>query len=151
LTAARVLAGLVVQPLCEPARAARLTLATGGDALTLDAMITRLISATWGAPADAAPRYAMLRRVSQRIVLDALLDLAARQEAAPEVRASVHAHLAHLRAQLKLRRATDPSAEAHLRLAERDLTEFLTEPEVRRHRPPRVPAPPGRPIGESGD
>jgi len=46
LTAARVLAGLVVKPLCEPARAARLTLVTGGDALTLDAMIARLLSAT---------------------------------------------------------------------------------------------------------
>ena len=59
LTAARALAGLVVQPLLEPERAARLTLASGRDALTLDAEIGRLVSATWSAAPDRAPRLAM--------------------------------------------------------------------------------------------
>jgi hypothetical protein len=49
---------------------------------------------------------------------------------------------------LKSRHATDPAADAQLRLAERDLREFLDEPETRKTRPPRPPVPPGRPIGD---
>ena len=44
-------------------------------------------------------------------------------------------------------RSAEPAGEAHVRLAERDLGEFLDHPETRRSRPPRVAAPPGRPIG----
>ena len=94
-----------------------------------------------------APRLVPLRRVAQRVVLDALMDLAARPEASPEVRAVTVAELERLRRNLKVMRSADPAADAHLRLAERDLGEFLDEPLTRRPRPPRVPAPPGRPIG----
>ncbi|HJW14747.1 MAG TPA: zinc-dependent metalloprotease [Thermoanaerobaculia bacterium] len=147
-TAARALVGLVVDPLLDPARAARLTLPSPRDALTLDGLISRLVAATWGAPADASPRKAALRRISQRGVLDAMMDLAASAEASPEARAVVHARLALLKTQLRGRHAADPAAEAHLRLAERDLAEFLEKPEVRKGRPQRPAAPPGRPIGE---
>jgi hypothetical protein len=82
-------------------------------------------------------------------VLDAMLDLASRPEISPEVRATVFARLARLRESLKARHSTGAAAEAHIRQAERDLTEFLDEPETRKSRPPRVPAPPGRPIGGS--
>jgi len=148
LTAARVLAGLVVQPLLEPERAARLTLATERDALTWSSVVGRLVGATWSAPVDSSSHLAALRRVAQRTVLDALLDLAAKPEATPEARSVVHARLVRLRGELKARHSSDPSAEAHLRLAERDLTEFLDQPETRKTRPPRPTAPPGRPIGE---
>jgi hypothetical protein len=81
-------------------------------------------------------------------VLDGLLELGARKEAAPEVRAATIAELTRLRGRLRLRHATDAAAEAHLRLAERDVSEFLDQPEVRAVRPPRVIPPPGRPIGQ---
>ena len=64
------------------------------------------------------------------------------------MRAAVFAHLESLRKELKSRHATDPAADAQLRLAERDLREFLDEPETRKTRPPRPPVPPGRPIGD---
>jgi hypothetical protein len=147
LTAARVLAGLIVHPLLEPQRAARLTLARGPEALTLNAVLRRLVSGTWDALPEAPSRLAALRRVTQRVVLDGLMDLAARPEASPEVRATTLGELERLRRNLKVMRSADPMAEAHLRLAERDLGEFLDEPQSRRPRPPRVPAPPGRPIG----
>jgi hypothetical protein len=147
LTAARTLAGLVVHPLLEPARAARLTLAEGRDALTLDVLIRRVLDATWGAASDPTPRRAALRRVAQRVVVDALMDLAARTDAAPEVRASATAHLARLHGDVRGRRSPEAAAENHLRQAERDIAEFLENPEVRKTRPPRAPAPPGRPIG----
>jgi hypothetical protein len=147
LSAARALANLIVRPLLEPQRAARLTLASGPDALTLDGLLGRLLKASWGAPPDATAAHAALRRVAQRAVLDALLDLAAHAEAAPEVRAQAVARLARLRSELRLRKGGDAESEAHLRLAERDVQEFLERPELRKERRDPLPAPPGRPIG----
>lgn len=148
LTAARTLAGLVVEPLAEPQKAARLTLASGKGALTLDALLGRLVAATWGAAPAKSARLAGLRRVAQRTVLDALMDLAARPESSPEVRATVMAKLTKLRSDLRARKSGDVSMEAHVRLAERDLSEFLEKPEVRKARPVKVTPPPGRPIGQ---
>jgi hypothetical protein len=134
-----------VGPLLEPERAARLSLA-GADAVDLDALLRRLVAATWDAPGDASPRLAALRRVSQRSVLEAMLALAAHPAASPEVRATTLAHLVKLRAALKLRKSPDAAANAHLRLCERDLQEFLERPEARKA-PQRPALPPGRPIG----
>jgi hypothetical protein len=147
LTAARSLCGLVVGPLLDPERAARLTLAGADGAPTLAGLLRRLVDATWGPGPESSPRRAALRRVAQRAVLDGLLELASRKEAAPEVRAATFAELAHLRRQLRLRPGADTTAEAHLRLAEREVAEFLEKPETRAGRPPRVTSPPGRPIG----
>jgi hypothetical protein len=146
-TAARSLVGLIVDPLLESGRAARLTLPAPREPLTLDGLTGRLIGATWGAPSEASPRKAALRRIAQRGVLDALMDLGARPDAAAEVRAVVFSRLTRLKTELRTRHSLDPATEAHLRLAEGDLTEFLEKPEVRKSRPPRLPAPPGRPIG----
>ncbi len=146
-TAARALVGLVVEPLLDPQRAARLTLAAGRGALTFDAVLATLVASTWGAPRDPAPRLAALRRIAQRGVLDAMLDLAARLDVAPEVRAATAARLRSLEHELKRRRSADPAAEAHIRQAERDLNEFFDQPDTRKTRPRRIPAPPGRPIG----
>ena len=71
-------------------------------------------------------------------------------EAAPEVRAAVFAQLARLRSELHARHAADSAGEAHLRLAERDLSDFLERPESRKPRAPKPPPPPGRPIGAKG-
>jgi hypothetical protein len=147
LTAAAVLAGLVIDPLLEPARASRLTLATA-DGLTLDGLLRRVTAATWDAPPATQFRQAALRRVAQRAVLDALLDLATRAESSAEVKGATHAALVRLRAGLKLRHAPDAAGEAHLRLAERELSEFFEKPETRKPRGARSVPPPGRPIGE---
>jgi len=150
LTAARSLAGLIVSPLLEPRRAARLTIASGKDALTLIGLVQRLLAATWGAPADPSPRHASLRRVAQRVVLDRLMDLASSAESTPETRAIATAELARLRGELRVRHSVEESGEAHLRLAERDLSDFLDRPESRKLRiSPPLQAPPGRPIGDA--
>ena len=147
-TASRTLVGLVVGPLLEPERAARLTLPNSRDALKFDGMTARLVDATWEAPPDDSPRRAALRRIAQRGVLDALMDLAARPEASTEVRSAVYARLERLRTRLRGRHSADAAAEAHLRFSERDLAEFLEKPEVRKGRLPGPAPPPGRPIGE---
>jgi hypothetical protein len=145
--AARVLAGLIVDPLLAPDRAARLSLATAPGSLTLYGVLRGLVDATWGARTDPTPRLAALRRVAQRVVLDDLMDLAIAPAASPEVRAAATTRLVALRADLKLRFSADTATRAHLVLALRDLSEFLDEPAVRKSRPGRLPAPPGRPIG----
>jgi len=147
LTAARTLAALIVDPLLDSERAARLSLASGPDALTLDAALGRLVQSTWGARADGSERLAGLRRVAQRETLDAMMDLAARAETAPEVRAVVFARLERLRSELRARTPADPAAAAHVRQAVRDLSDFLEKPETRKPRARRIEAPPGRPIG----
>jgi len=147
LTAARGLAELVVAPLLDPARAARLTLDAEAGAPSFDDVVRALVSATWGAPPDASPRAAALRRVAQRVVLDRLMDLAADDGASPEVRSRTLAALADLRTRVAAMRGADAAGRAHLLLARRDLTEFLEKPEVRARRRPAPSAPPGRPIG----
>jgi hypothetical protein len=150
LTAARVLAGLVVRPLLDPRRAARLTLAEGAEAVSLDAVLRRLLAATWEAPAEKEPRRAALQRVAQRVVLDALLDLAAHPEAAPEVRAQALRRLHVVTPSLDAAwRKADASAaaKAHAWTAWRDVVDFLERPEARRGRPAPPAVPPGRPIG----
>src|SRR5690606_4799207 len=89
LGAARTLAQLVVDQVLQRDRAARLVqFATRGpNELTLAETIDALTAATWRAPAPADRKHAALQRVTQRTVADALLTLAADQEAAPEVRA----------------------------------------------------------------
>ena len=146
-SAARVLVGLVVDPLLDPERAARLTLASTRGGLTLDALTARLVSATWGAAPDRSPRLAAMRRVAQRGVVDALLELASRTDTAPEVRAAAGARLRSLERDLKSRHSADPAGEAHLRQAERDILEFFDQPETRKTHPKKVAPPPGRPIG----
>ena len=155
LTAARVLSGLAARPLLDPQRAARLTLAAGDNALTLDALLRRLLEATWEAPAPAQapagcpaarrPAYGArrddgpLRRTRRP-----------RRRCAPWSRAGSRARPAGSPpsgARPMPRPAADPAAGAHYWTAWRDLTEFLERPEVRRARPAPPPVPPGRPIG----
>jgi hypothetical protein len=147
LTAARVLCALVVRPLTDPERCARLSLRRDQGSLTLDRVLGRLVAATWGAPPESDERLAALRRVGQRVVLDGLLDLAAEPTASPEVRAAAFARLSALRRSVHLRHATEPAAEAHLRAAERDLDEAFEHPASRHTRALAPPPPPGRPIG----
>ena len=148
LTAARTLADLVVAPLLDPARAARLTLDPEPGAPSLDDVLHALVAQAWSAGAEA-PRMAALRRVVQRIVLDRVMDLAANDAASPEARGRAVAALVDLRARIAGMRGTDPAARAHLLLARRDLAEFLDRPEIRQRRRPVPEAPPGRPIGSA--
>jgi hypothetical protein len=145
LSAARAASELVVAPLLDPQRAARLTLQK--EPRFAD-VLRRLVDATWSAAPEKSQRHSVLRRVAQRVVLDELLRLAANDAAAPEVRAAVHAEVERLSASLaRPAPGADAEERAHRRLAARDVREFLQEPTVRKTRPPRAEPPPGRPIG----
>ena len=148
LTAARTLAALIVGPLLDAGRAARLTLDREPGAPRLEEVLKGLEDATWGAPPAKTPRLAALRRVGERAVLDSTLDLAANSSASPEVRAAAWGELARLRRRLAPRSASAEEDEFRA-LAKRDLEEFFEKPETRKNRPPAAKAPPGRPIGNA--
>ena len=147
LTAARALADLVVDPLLDPARAARLTIDPAPGSPGFSDLLRSLVAATWGAPPEASSRRAALRRVTQRVVLDRMMDLAADGSASPDVRAQAAAALGELRTKLGSVATGDAASRAHVQAARRDLAEFFERPEVRKTRHPPVAAPPGRPIG----
>jgi len=147
VSAARSLAGLIVAPLLDPERAARLTLDREPGAPTLDDLIRALVAATWGAPTPSSVRLAALARATQRVVLDAMMNLAGNDASAPEVRGRALLALSELRGTLAALGPADPAARAHLQLARRDIAEFLDRPEGRNRRRPIPESPPGRPIG----
>ena len=93
-------------------------------------------------------RLASLQRVSQRVVLDALLDLAASGDATPEVRAITIARIEALAKAVRGAPTSSAEAAAHVASARRDIDEFLRDPAARKVRPIAPPAPPGRPVGE---
>lgn len=144
--AARTLAGLALRPLLSPARAAALTQVAPATGLTLEVVLRR-VGGLWDAPAERDPALSDLQRIGQRVALDALLDLASDGATTPEARGLAFASITQLSAKLKGRHGPDPLAEAHLRLAERDLAGFLADPASRKP-VGATPPPPGRPVGE---
>ena len=149
VTAARSLAGWIVVPLLAPERAARLALDDEPGAPGFDELLHALVAATWGAAPPRTSRLATLTRATQRVVLDAMLDLAANDAASPDVRGRTLLALTELRGRLAVPLPADPPARAHVLLARRDLSEFFDRPEVRKARRAAPAAPPGRPIGSS--
>ncbi|HEY8519307.1 MAG TPA: zinc-dependent metalloprotease [Gammaproteobacteria bacterium] len=158
LRAARVLASMVIDPLLEPARAARLVAFGDRDpaTVTLPEVVETLLARTWHAPPDRNPRHAALRRVTQGVMLDAMMRLGGDPQAAPEVRAYVLDRLAALGEELTGKRSADPLTQAHLRQSARDIARFLDDPVGEAAKRPRLswgerprsryPLPPGPPL-----
>jgi hypothetical protein len=95
---AHSLAQEVVDGLLHPQRAARLVTFHQRDAAnpSMHEVVTALLDATWGG-APGPDRDAPYRRVAQRAVVDALLDLAGDRNATVDVRSIAHHHLLRLR------------------------------------------------------
>ncbi len=159
LRAARILAAMVLEPLLEPARAARLVAFADrqAGALSLPQVIDAVLSRTWRAAPDADARHRSLQRVTERVALDAMMILGAHESTTPQVRAYVLDQMAKLGASLGSRTDADPLADAHYRQAERDIARYLLDPAA--HAPKtalpawgdrprsRYPLPPGPPLG----
>jgi hypothetical protein len=160
LRAARILSGLVLSDLFEPGRAARLIALADRDpaTLSLPEVIRAVFDRTWGAPRDADARHRSLRRVTQRVALDAMMILGAYRDATPEVRAVVLDRLAQLEADLLVGPDDeDAVTAAHQRQAARDIARYLEDPSA--HAPEsvspgwgsrprsRYPLHPGPPLG----
>ncbi|MDP1570558.1 MAG: zinc-dependent metalloprotease [Vicinamibacterales bacterium] len=131
LRAARILSALVLGDLLEPARAARLVALSDRDPSTvsLQEVVAAVVDRTWSAPPDADARHRALRRVTERVALDALMMLGAHRDATPEVRAFVLDRLSQLEAQLRAGpHDPEPLTAAHQRQAARDLARYLENP-----------------------
>jgi len=158
LRAARILAALVLEPLLEPQRAARIVAFAdrNADMPSLPEVIDRVMSHTWNAARDASARHRSLRRVTQRVALDALMMLGAAPKTTPEVRSYVLDRLTLLEKDLGKRRDGDAMTQAHYRQSARDIAHYLENPVANApasvsvpwgERPrSRFPLPPGPPL-----
>jgi hypothetical protein len=159
LKAARILSALVLEPLLEADRAARLVMFADRQtaALTLPELVQAMLAATWKAPRDSDARHRSLRRVTQRVALDAMMILGGSDDASPESRAYILDQLTFLGADLAKRDDQDPVTAAHYRQSARDITRYLENPKANAPRSAsaawggrprsRFPLPPGPPLG----
>lgn len=154
LGAARTLAQMIVDAILVPERAARLVQFATRDAgaLSLGEAVDSLVAATWSRPVPGNVGMAALQRVTQRAVADALLNLAADDDAAPEVRSIVTFKLTGLRAEADRRggSAAGDAARAHWQQLERDIGAWLEDGRLP-ERQQALPAPPGDPFGDEGE
>ena len=159
LKAARILSALVLEPLLESDRAARMVMFADRQtgSLTLHEMVQAMLAATWKAPRDADLRHRSLRRVTQRVALDSMMILGGSDDASPESRAYILDQLTLLGADLAKRGDEDPVTAAHYRQSARDITRYLENPKANAPRSAsaswggrprsRFPLPPGPPLG----
>ncbi|HEU4629630.1 MAG TPA: zinc-dependent metalloprotease [Gemmatimonadaceae bacterium] len=152
--AARTLSQMIVDAILQPQRAARLVMFSSRDRsqLSLGETIDSLVAATWRRPAPAEAKLATLQRVTQRAVAEAVLRLAANDEAAPGVRAMARLKLQELQADAarRARAAGADVARAHWLALEADIARWFEDGTL----PPMTPvleAPPGDPFGSDLD
>ncbi len=137
LTLAGGLANEVTGYLLQRERAARLVLQQARDAnqLSLDEVLSTIVSRTWGASVPASSAEKAVQRATQRATLDNLLDLAGDKAAMPDVRAQTLAQLKALDARLATTAGYDAASRAHITAARRDIAKFLAGEDVPANRP----------------
>jgi hypothetical protein len=148
IAAATIAADFAVSGLLEPHRAARLIAFHARNAANPDfkEVARALITRTWRQPAPAAAYQAAIARAVQSLVVTRLMELAADETAASQVRAVATDELRALSAWL----ASAASATldgAHVRATRDDIERFLTRPDAPRKQTAPLPIPPGDPIG----
>ena len=158
LRAARVLTGLVLEPLFSPERAARMVAlaARQPDTLTFPEMIDAVMAHTWKVtPAGNSQERALLR-VIQDVTLESMMKLGGLRDASPEARDYVLDQLNQLADELKSRQDSDPLTAAFYRQSARQIQHYLTNPEANAPKSvtpewgkgprSRFPEPPGPPL-----
>lgn len=147
---ATIAADLAVSALLEPHRAARLVDYHSRNAANPDfhEVVSALLRRTWF---DAAPRdeqQAEIARAVQSLTVSRLMDLAANDTAATQVRADATQALRDLQDLLKKPSGMITTSElAHRHATLDDIERFLTRPDAPRKHTAPLPAPPGDPIG----
>jgi hypothetical protein len=150
VAAAVVSADLAVTRLLEPRRAARLIQFHSLDRANphFEEVTNALSARTWGAQVPADAYQASVLRAVQSLLVTRLIDLAADDDASPQVRAVATNALRHLMLR-RLKEAAPEGAgwDAHWRATAEDIERFLERPDAPRKRTPPPPTPPGDPIG----
>ena len=148
--AAEIAAGMTIDGLLEPNRAARLIDFNSRNRLNphFREVADALVKATWYAPTSTNSRYAEIQRAVQNVVVSKLMDLAANSSARKQVKAVARDSLRKLRLNLLRRRAIG-AAGIHNRATIDDIKKFLDRPTVPRKPTKTLPNPPGDPIGSN--
>lgn len=147
LGAAMIAADLAISGLLEPSRAARMIEFNAQNAKnphfkeTVDQLILRI----WKTPAPVNRYHAAILGAEQSLLVQRLMDLAANNEAAPQVRATANEALYQLNESLKIGLRRAPNGQ--YRLIQQDIERFLTRPDMPRTKTPVLPIPQGEPIG----
>jgi hypothetical protein len=148
LAAAVVAADLAVSPLLERNRAARLQQFHALDRANLDfnQVAQALVARTWRSPVPGDGYHAAVARAVQTLVVTRLMELAADDDASPQVRAVATAWLRDIGSSASVN-APDTAAVIHLQAVREEIERFLARPDAPRRRTPPPPTPAGDPIG----
>ncbi|HEX8688126.1 MAG TPA: zinc-dependent metalloprotease, partial [Pyrinomonadaceae bacterium] len=149
VAAAVVAADLAVSRLLEPNRAARLQQFHALDPANPDFsdVVSELVARTWRAPAPREAYHAAVSRAVQSLVVTRLMDLAADDDASPQVRGVATEWLRSLMQTDAAAAPRDEATATHLRSTREEIERFLARPDAPRKRTPPPPTPPGDPIG----
>jgi hypothetical protein len=143
LSAARTVAGMVLDQLFDPERANRLISFADRqqNALTLPQVIDTVEKKVWSTGAKGVDKS--LQRQTQRVFVDALMALGANPASTPDVKAVAMASVVALHARVAAMKDEDAVTEAHLRQIERDLAKYVQNPTMpkKSDAPPPIMAP----------
>ncbi len=147
--AASIAAEMAIGALLDPSRAARLVdfHAQNPANPDLSEVIREIFAATWKAPAVSNGYHSALQRTVQSVVVSELIELAANESAAQQVRAVANESLRAIMAELKKAGMVEANELAHRKLWAEEIERFLTRPDATRKRTAPLPTPPGDPIG----
>jgi hypothetical protein len=147
--AATVAADLVLTELLQHERAARLVEQHGHDAAnpSFGQVVEAVVAATWKQPEPSDGYAAAVQRAVQSLTATRLMDLAANDSAAPDVRAVAADALRRLAASLGAAGEGSEMKRMHGRATAEEIERFLARPAEPRRRTPPLPRPPGDPIG----
>lgn len=152
LGAAGTLAGLIVDAVLQPERLARLVAQASHDpeALTVGEVVDTLLGTT-AARASDGRHAAALRRVAHRAVIDRMIDVAADEGAAQQVRDLIELRLGQIRADARRRAGVDGPevVRSHWAGIARDIGRWMDDHQ-RPAMTPALPSPPFDPFGEEG-
>jgi hypothetical protein len=158
LRAARILSVMVIQPLFDPDRAARMVAlaARKPDTLTFPEMVDTVMAHTWKVSPSGNAQEKALLRVTQSVTMQSMMTLGGAKDTAPEAKDYVLDQLALLADDLKTRKDGDPLTDAFYRQSAREIAHYLANPDanVPKEIAPvwgkgprsRFPLPPGPPL-----
>jgi hypothetical protein len=146
--AASIAADLAISGLLQPERAARLINFHSRDLTNLDFkdVLEALLARVWK-ESPQGPKLSAISRAVQSLTVTRLTELAANEDASPQVRAIATGSLRELSEWLGQIKPADDTSAAHYRATRDNIQRFLQRPDETYKRTRSLPAPPGDPIG----
>jgi hypothetical protein len=148
---AEVAATMVFDLLVHPDRAARLAYQSDFDMSlpTLTDVLDLTTASVWEAPVAGNAYDAELQRTVQQVWIDALLEQAGNDDAAPAVQARITQHLRTLHQWLQNNTGRTAETQAHRAQAHAMIDRFLNRSQESATMPTDITIPPGSPIGSA--